>query len=74
MREEVEVLGYVLGNGKVQMQERLVGKVQECRRPTTRSEVRQFVGLVGFYRQFVQDFASRAAPLTDVMGVQSKWV
>ena len=74
MQREVEVLGFTIGGGKVQMQERLVGKVRECKVPTTRSEVRQFVGLVGFYRHFIADFASKAAPLTDVMGVKSEWV
>lgn len=73
MKSEVEVLGFVIGGGKVGMQERMEGKVLRCREPETKSEVRQFVGMTGFYRHFIDHFAERAAPLTDVMGAVAEW-
>ena len=74
LRDEVEVLGFRVGGGRVLMQERLQGKVKELSAPTDRVGVMQFVGLVGFYRHFIPEFAERAAPLTDVMGVKATWV
>ena len=32
--------------------------------PTAPTEVKSFLGLAGYYRRFVQDFARKAAPLT----------
>ena len=74
MKRKVEVLGFELGEGTQGMQERLRGKVADCRVPRHSGEVRSFLGLVGFYRHFIADFASRAAPLTDVSGTtKGKW-
>ncbi|KAL8147279.1 hypothetical protein AgCh_004847 [Apium graveolens] len=43
-------------------------------RPTTPTEVRSFVGLAGYYRRFVQDFAKIAGPLTRLTRKAEKFV
>ena len=35
-------------------------------RPRTKKEVRWFLGLAGYYRQFVPHFSDLASPLTDL--------
>ena len=41
--------------------------VQDWPYPTTVHEIRSFLGLVGFYRKFIQGFAQIAKPLTDIL-------
>ena len=43
--------------------------------PTTVTEVQSFLGLAGYYRRFVQDFARIASPLTQLTekGVPFVW-
>lgn len=65
-QEEVRYLGHVLGRGVIRPQQDKVEAVQNCQRPQTKKAVRSFLGLVGWYRKFIPDFASRAAPLTDL--------
>ncbi|XP_075768775.1 uncharacterized protein LOC142821515 isoform X2 [Pelodiscus sinensis] len=65
-RAEVSYLGYTVGRGKLKP---LVDKVQAVREhptPTTKRKVRQFLGLAGYYRRFIPNFSSVAAPLTDL--------
>ena len=64
--EEAEYLGHTVGRGRVRPQETKVQSIQTWPRPTTKRQVRTFLGLVGYYRQFVPQFASIAAPLHEL--------
>ena len=63
---EVKYLGYVIGGGTVKPQLSKVSAILETPRPTTKKQVRSFLGVVGWYRRFVENFSNRAAPLIEL--------
>ena len=65
-RREIQYQGYHLGGGKVRPQVGKTTAVAASPRPRTKKEVRQFLGLAGYYRQFVPNFSDLASPLTDL--------
>ena len=41
-----------------------IDAVKNWRRPETPTEIRQFLGLAGYYRRFIENFSRIAQPLT----------
>ena len=73
--DAVDFLGYRLSEKGIRPQERLVSAIREFQRPTTRRAVKSFLGMAGFYRTFVPNFAEIARPLTDLTSdnVKFEW-
>ncbi|GFO24074.1 Zinc finger protein [Plakobranchus ocellatus] len=63
----VDFLGNGLGRGAIGLQDENVEKVRNAPRPKTKREVRAFLGLVGYYKEFVPNFAAVSAPLSDLV-------
>ena len=59
-------LGHVVGNGCVQPEASKVEAVRDFPRPTTKKQVRVFLGLSGYYRRFIPRYPSISTPLTDL--------
>lgn len=65
-KEETCYLGHVLGHGVIRPQVGKIEAIKNAERPTTKKQVRAFLGLVGWYRRFIPNFSTRAVALTDL--------
>jgi len=62
----LECLGHFVGDDKLKPHPDKVKSITDAQRPVTKKQVRSFLGLVGFYRKFIPNFACIALPLTDL--------
>ena len=62
--KEVAFLGHVISAQGIQVDSQKIAAVENWEQPRTVTEVRSFLGLACYYRQFVQDFSILTLPMT----------
>ena len=62
-REQVKYLGHTVSPAGVATDPGLIDKVVQWKVPTTVKEVRAFLGLAGYYRQYVPQYSEVAEPM-----------
>lgn len=65
--KEMKYLGYVLGESGIRTDPEKVSAILLCTAPSTVKEVRRFLGMVGWYRRFISNFAQIVAPISDLL-------
>jgi hypothetical protein len=71
---EVEFLGHVMNENGIMVDLAKDEAVMKWETPRKATEIRRFLGLVGYYRRFIQDFSKIATPPTALMQKNVKFV
>ena len=75
--ENMEFVGHEVKKGEIGLHADNVKKIREAPRPKTKTQIRSFLGLTGFYIGYIDKYAEIAEPLTDLTKKKSpnviKW-
>ncbi|GFU84662.1 hypothetical protein TNCV_5109191 [Trichonephila clavipes] len=66
-QEEVLFLGHRIGSGSRSPSDLKIKAIADFPRPTTKTQVRSFLGLVGYYSLYIPNYRTIASPLTDAL-------
>ena len=70
---EVRFLGHVVSASGVSVDPEKVEAVMSWERPKSVFEIRSFLGLVGYYKRFIEDFSRIEAPMTKLTRKEVKF-
>ena len=71
--KEIQYLGHILSTQGIHLLPSKTQAIQKMHPPTTPEQVCAFLGLVGYYRKFIKNFAKIAKPLTLLTRQQVKF-
>ena len=63
----VKYLGHIVGQGQVRPLDAKIQTIVKFPIPTSRKELARFLGMAGYYRNFILNFSEIAAPLTNLL-------
>ncbi|KAJ0600173.1 putative nucleotidyltransferase, Ribonuclease H [Helianthus annuus] len=69
---EVQFLGHVVNGNGIHVDPTKIESIKSWETPKTPTEIRQFLGLAGYYRRFIEDFSKIAQPLTALTQKEKK--
>ncbi|GJY51004.1 putative reverse transcriptase domain-containing protein [Tanacetum coccineum] len=72
---KVQFLGHVIDSQGIHMDPAKIESIKDWESPKTPTEIRQFLGLAGYYRRFIKGFSKIAKSLTKLTqkGVKFDW-
>ncbi|GJR20805.1 putative reverse transcriptase domain-containing protein [Tanacetum coccineum] len=70
----VQFLEHVVDSQGIHVDPAKIEAVKNWASPTTPIEIRQFLGLVGYYQRFIKDFSKIAKPLTELNQKNKKYI
>lgn len=73
LRKEVVYLGHLITEDGIQPDPTKVTSIQNLVAPTTPKGIKSFLGMIGYYRRFIPDFAEKAKPLTELLKKAKKF-
>jgi len=72
-RNELKYLGHVIDRRGIRTDPEKTKAIAQWPTTTTVKQIRQFIGMASWYRRFIRDFSTTAAPLTSMTRKNAKW-
>jgi hypothetical protein len=64
---EINFLGHIVGKGTMKPEPNKIEKILNIKPPTTKKQVQSLLGLMGYYRKFISNFADIIEPLNQLV-------
>lgn len=73
LRQELAYLEHVIGSDGVRSDPGEVKAIKQFPRPQNEKNIKEFLGLAGYYRRFIKNFSRIAKPLINLLKKDQKF-
>lgn len=73
LKTEIEFLGYKISKDSIKPSDNKIEAVKKFPTPKTVHQVRQFLGLISYFRKFIKDCAVLSSPLSNLLKKETPW-
>ena len=63
----IRIFGHLIQDGKIYPDEDKVAAITACKTPKTKRQLKSFLGLTGYFRDYIDKYATIAFPLTELL-------
>eukprot|EP00760_Papus_ankaliazontas_P033251 PhM_4_TR6268/c0_g2_i1/m.83063 len=72
-QDQIELLGHTVRHLSIKPGRLNANSLLKTRIPQTRKQLQGFLGLAGYFRKFVRNYAEKTKPLTELLRKDAKW-
>ncbi|GBG81914.1 hypothetical protein CBR_g34096 [Chara braunii] len=72
-KRQVLYLGHMLNGDGIKLEDSKIATIKDWSMPCTLTELRSFLGLANYYRKFMRNFSTLAAPLRRLLKKEAIW-
>lgn len=73
IQRKIEFFGQEIENGKIRSSPSKTKALKQYKEPSNTKEVQRFLGLAGYFRKFIKNYATIAKPLSDLLRQNTKF-
>lgn len=70
----IKFLGHIITSEGVEVDPAKTDSIRQYPTPTTQKQIRSFLGMVNYYRKFIEGFSKIAAPLNTLLAKNTKFM
>lgn len=74
LQQKVNYLGFVVENSTIKPSPHKIQAVSKFPEPKTLKHIQSFLGLTGFFRKFIKDYALKSMPLSNMLRKNQKFI
>lgn len=72
-KSNVKYLGYKISTDRVEIDQDRLKEIREYARPKNLRTLRGFIGVMNYYKRFIEDYSNKILPLLELLKKGAKW-
>ena len=73
-KKQLKYLGFIIGEFDIKSDLEKVRAIVDQQVSTNQTQIRSFLGMIGFFRNYIQGFSTIAAPMTNLLAKETPYI